>query len=982
MKSKYYSLRSAGLLLLFLAFWGTSNAQVNPARATNDELRRLFGGLIHTQEYLYDMSVHVTDENLFAHFNTNDTIDSDTWYRVYSECFYMAYDTTVLQYDETIYDQAANLGIDTIPMGIMDFEFHKLKPNALTTGNYFTFDVINNTIQDIPNRPDEPYDDKNIFSAAPLFASSLTNEITFLISPAFIYKDIVNSIYYAGLPYELYVDFGDGTGKHFFDPNIPTYYNARYPSGSQYAYIETTIEIDGQVRKLSRSVLQLGKNSQAFSRPDNSYSPPGSNITVGVFNHCANSGDTKIVIYLAGFNALDFIPKYRRTAGAVYDGMIKDPKISQLRNFGYEFHIVVWNDSRQDLRTNATSVVVLLDYLKQNYGTQHQFIIIGESMGGLIARYALCYMESPAYQDTLIWSTGFARDYMHNTRELITFDTPHQGANIPLAIQFFYDDALQGFGFLAPTSARYNMQKYNLFLDGTAAKQMLIYHIDTQSGTSFSSHQEKIDFFNDLNALGGYPRYSKLVALSNGALDGTPQFRFYNFTPRTPNDRFIDAGINLYMRVLWFTVPLFDGNLKLLSNPNGSGLVYEQSTGYYSYSIRLRLFGVRLRQTFNTLTSRSESADVLPLCTSPGGYESAGTEAVIGQSTSATSWQLSQIPLFNLFGYKSGSDGNGCWNFSAHIGINGFLSANANIWACSDGFNFCFVPIQSALDYGVLGVSPTLFHDIASDPVVAKFSYTPFDVISGISNQDYNPMLPNMPHMYIKYENNERNFMSTFNSYAACGGSQFGHWINREIGDDVLYLDNLEVNWSSTYESYDYLYVNTVSNPAYDFGGGGNLNGIYSRSNPFIHTGAGVFSNFLCDATTILPWQHYSVSGIPSTEYSVSQTNGFNCCNGYRLMPTAETSDEQNGQFALFPNPLTGDATLSIELNLTSTGPVDLELYDYSGKKIMDTQLNPQATEGKQLFSVNFSDQQLTTGVYLVRVTAGNEVYTRKLIVQ
>ena len=45
-------------------------------------------------------------------------------------------------------------------------------------------------------------------------------------------------------------------------------------------------------------------------------------------------------------------------------------------------------------------------------------IVIGPSMGGLISRYALNYMES--------------QNIDHDTRLYISFDAPHTGANVPI----------------------------------------------------------------------------------------------------------------------------------------------------------------------------------------------------------------------------------------------------------------------------------------------------------------------------------------------------------------------------------------------------------------------------------------------------------------------------------------------------------------------------------------------------------------------
>jgi len=61
----------------------------------------------------------------------------------------------------------------------------------------------------------------------------------------------------------------------------------------------------------------------------------------------------------------------------------------------------------------------------------------------------------------------------------------------------------------------------------------------------------------------------------------------------------------------------------------------------------------------------------------------------------------------------------------------GAVFLNYNLNATSQGFNFCFVPIQSALDYR--GPVPQ-DHNIYNDPVGVTMQRTPFDVIIGEIN--------------------------------------------------------------------------------------------------------------------------------------------------------------------------------------------------------------------------------------------------------
>jgi pimeloyl-ACP methyl ester carboxylesterase len=947
------------------------------------------------KDFLYDMTGHVTDPKWYTNWST-DSLDSDTWYRLYWECYYMAYDTTVRPKEQDIYDQVVGIGGDTIPMGILDFDYYRLKPNALTSNIYFNFDTVNNLLSDKAGRPDEPYTTHNIFQAAPLFNMARTSTVTFVVDPQFIFHDPANAMFYNS-PYQLWIDFGDGTGKHLFSSGGISYFTAHYMPGLRFGGIETTIEFDG-IRKLSRSFLSLGVDPD-FPPPTFTYkSGRDRDQEVAVYGGCNMGSAAKVVLYLCRFNPFDFIPKYRQSAGEIYQKMIGVPEIDRLRNFGYEFHIVVWNDSRRDIRENALDVVAIIDNLKRQYGTDHQFIVMGESMGGLIGRYALTFMETSAYADPLTWPTGFARGFRHNTREFISIDVPHQGGNIPLSVQTFYDDALSYVGFMAPISARFLMEKFNLFLDGKSAKQMLIYHVDTKSGwglyKNYSAHADKNQFFNELASMNpgapnpGYPEHCKLIALSDGSMNGVRQMRFYNTAPRVPNDRMLDTGFELYARILWFHVPIYGGNLQLLTNPEGNGQIYQQNIGYWGIRLKLFWFGVKIITGYNTLTNRTEYANVLSYCTGPGGYYTEDLEMVVGRSTFNNTWAMSRNKLLNLFAYQTGSDGNGCWNFSAHVGINGFASANTNIWACSDGLHFCLVPLQSALDYGTLGTNSSSVYNIENDSYTQKMASTPFDVISGnvASDVQLRGLMPNMKHLYVKYAYDEGGLMSNNFMYSNCMGNLRGHWLNREIGDDRLYLDGFVAGWNATYESYDYLVVNGF-NPAYNYSGGtGTLPGVYSDRQNFSHQpqtpNPPLHSTFICNTTTsiIPPFVHYSITGVPTSEYTLSQTNGVNCCIAYRMAPPENIAEPQS--MTIFPNPADGRQTLGINLTLSSEVPVQLTVVDFSGRLVQQVMLTPRSTTGKQSYALPLDPLQLSPGMYLVRVQAGGEEFRQKLIVQ
>ncbi|HET9765501.1 MAG TPA: hypothetical protein VFS60_01565 [Thermoanaerobaculia bacterium] len=74
------------------------------------------------------------------------------------------------------------------------------------------------------------------------------------------------------------------------------------------------------------------------------------------------------------------------------------------------------------IQDNAYAFIVMLQEIIRRREGSEQLLVGGFSTGGLIARFALTYMEKTGRLD-------------HQTRAFFTVDTPHEGANVPVCIQ-------------------------------------------------------------------------------------------------------------------------------------------------------------------------------------------------------------------------------------------------------------------------------------------------------------------------------------------------------------------------------------------------------------------------------------------------------------------------------------------------------------------------------------------------------------------
>jgi Secretion system C-terminal sorting domain len=176
------------------------------------------------------------------------------------------------------------------------------------------------------------------------------------------------------------------------------------------------------------------------------------------------------------------------------------------------------------IERNAMAFVALVQHVNGLVATNaigsgfapEPLVIVGPSMGGQISRYALAYMEKQFVNTTLpVWK--------HKCRLWVSFDSPHEGANIAICAQ----QALNHMGdFFGQPAA---IDNYNLQLRSPAARQLLIEQLDGLNGSAtfhqnyyFGTSNNGFDALNTNGVFGshGYPLDCRKIALVNGSRDG------------------------------------------------------------------------------------------------------------------------------------------------------------------------------------------------------------------------------------------------------------------------------------------------------------------------------------------------------------------------------------------------------------------------------------------------------------------------------
>jgi len=176
----------------------------------------------------------------------------------------------------------------------------------------------------------------------------------------------------------------------------------------------------------------------------------------------------------------------------------------------YDLIYVNWDKGTDVIQRNAYLLKEIIEWVNdEKVDNSIQNVILGQSMGGLVARYALKYMED--------------HNEDHDTRLYISHDSPHLGANVPLAYQAAARHArrqyirspyqlLAGELVVPIFNEGVSVNDYLNLIDEYAVKQMLYQWMETDYSINNTIHQQ---WQTELAGL-GFPEDTRNVSIANG----------------------------------------------------------------------------------------------------------------------------------------------------------------------------------------------------------------------------------------------------------------------------------------------------------------------------------------------------------------------------------------------------------------------------------------------------------------------------------
>lgn len=249
----------------------------------------------------------------------------------------------------------------------------------------------------------------------------------------------------------------------------------------------------------------------------------------------------------------------KKTTKHDYSGFTDLTDIPSWLISNYDVFYIDWYDYGADIRANAEVLKAVIRWVNSMNQSGQPNVVLGQSMGGLIARYALRDMElTPEPHEP------------HNTTLFISHDVPYLGANVSPGLLYTYwdlrniaNDVKGIFSWFPKVSGIAN----ELLRIGTytSVKQMLPLYMDSEwhyDNTAYMQLQQK------LNAM-GFPKGDSAnkqvenISIVNGGYSSNGNPSLYN-NGETILHVFYELSTGVLSEMIMFIFSLDKGNLPLI----------------------------------------------------------------------------------------------------------------------------------------------------------------------------------------------------------------------------------------------------------------------------------------------------------------------------------------------------------------------------------------------------------------------------------
>ncbi|RWZ85748.1 MAG: T9SS type A sorting domain-containing protein [Hydrotalea sp. AMD] len=489
---------------------------------------------------------------------------------------------------------------DPISFACLYYNYQSIDPNAINNNQIY---VSNNQLFDVNGRNQSPYINNELFAIAPIRqAANIGNN-------QFIFR---NNLFFGNTGKTISSIQVDPKGIGIYQMvNVGTAFTVYYDTAGFYNINIQITFTDNSKKYAHTKIVVYGNNPGYYAKNMNTihnfkgYGPPYLHeaFTYGrhypyypikfkstkIYLGAAAEGDyiidlsvnntsgfiKKPLIVIEGFDtdgSFTYTGEYLRRIkfdinyGDLYylNSITLDYGLDDINS--YDLIFLHWQNGTDYIQRNAYLLEELINRInkqKSTNGITEKNVIIGMSMGGLVARYALRDME--------------LNNINHDTHLFISHDAPHWGANVPVGAQAMVQhlapwqiiNAGGSFPFIRWVDLFPSVNDGLSILNSPAAKQMLIQNYSLIGETLTADNFLHNSFMNELNTM-GWPLNCKNITLSNGSCNGAPVFPDNNSTiAQISGDHSMTYFGSLWRAELMslFTSPIA---LRLINGYNGS----------------------------------------------------------------------------------------------------------------------------------------------------------------------------------------------------------------------------------------------------------------------------------------------------------------------------------------------------------------------------------------------------------------------------
>ncbi len=402
---------------------------------------------------------------------------------------------------------------NTVGLHLAVFKYNYIKANVLEDG-LLLYDEAAEIVSDMYKDGvwQNPYAENFIAAFAPSSEISQSLDVSFNISKSIIRSNVQEDI-------TVLFDAGDGAGYR----NVSSLgsISVSYPE-SGMKELRMRIIVEGKTLELHSQIYVAQKATpMGNTEPDFQIAKSAAynGETVKGLMSCYYRNHSTLVnpfIVVEGFDPWeyrDLVGEENECELGVHLAATNHLNFfeTEFKTSDYDLIYIDWDNSTADIRANAKLLIEFIkevNAMKEASGCDEPNVLMGQSMGGLVSRYALCKMED----------AGEA----HQVGTFITHDTPHLGANVPLGALYFVQQALclvHGYDtavgladlFSGGVLSEAERTLYKI-LYSTSVRQMLVNYVTPSMKIDNTVHNE---WQNELDRM-GFPETPQNLSIVNG----------------------------------------------------------------------------------------------------------------------------------------------------------------------------------------------------------------------------------------------------------------------------------------------------------------------------------------------------------------------------------------------------------------------------------------------------------------------------------